>query len=118
MALRTDVWKIDQGADFNRVYTCTDPDTGVVINLTGWTAKAQIRSFKLAATVLHEMTSAAGTILLGSDGKVTFKIPGATSAAWTWIAAEAVKDCLLTGPTGQLIRLVDGEVQVSPSTTR
>jgi len=118
MAVRVENWNIDQGADFIRVNLVTDPDTDAPVNLTGWTAKAQIRPTTDSATLLHELTSAGGTILLGADGKVTFKIPGATSLAWTWIAVEAKYDVLLTGPAGQLIRMLEGDVLVSPDTTR
>lgn len=119
MAVRREDWYIDQGADFQRINMVTDPDTGAAINLSsGWTAKAQIRPSTDSATLLHELTSAGGTILLGSDGKVTFKIAGAVSLAWTWIDVEAKYDVLLTGPVGQLIRMLEGDVFVSPDTTR
>lgn len=117
MGVRLDTWNIDQGADFTRWYPVTDPTSGLPINLTGWTAKAQIRPARDSSTLLHELTSAGGTILLGVDGKVTFKIAGSVSALWTWIGTEARFDCLLTGPTSQLIRMVEGKVLVSPNTT-
>jgi hypothetical protein len=119
VAVRVEDWYIDQGADFLRTNVVSDPVTGLPINLSaGWTAKAQIRPSTDSATLLHELTSAGGTITLGADGKVTFKIAGAVSLAWTWIDVSAKYDCLLTGPVGQLIRILQGDVFVSPDTTR
>jgi|SRR5882724_6324125 len=118
MAVRVDVWNIDQGADFLRAYTVTDPVTGLVINLTGWTARAQIRPARDSSTLFHELNTTLGTITLSSLGIATFKIVGATSLAWTWIDTATKYDCLLTGPAGQLIRMLEGDVLVSPDTTR
>lgn len=119
MAVRIDTWRIDQSADFEREYTLTDPVTGAPINLTGgWTAKAQIRPDRRSAVLYHELTSAGGTILLGADGKVTFKIDGSVSKDWTWIDAVARYDVLVTSPAGADIRMLEGEVLVSPDTTR
>jgi hypothetical protein len=118
MAVRTEDWKVDQGADFQRKNLVTDPITALPVNLaSGWTAKAQIRPSTDSSTLLHELTSAGGTILLGADGWVTFKIAGSVSKAWTWVDVEAKYDVLLTGPAGQLIRMLEGDVFVSPDTT-
>ena len=112
---------IEQGATFTRVFTwSTLPATGAPagseptpVNLTGYTAKMQIRAFALSTTVLFDASS--DIILGGSAGTISLAIPASVTEGFTWWSG--VYDLLLTDPSGNVTRLLSGSVSVSPGVT-
>lgn len=118
---------IETGATFDRTLKWTVPVSPgskqrIPRNLTGWTARMQVRQRVTDAAALLtlsttpgapangliELGGAAGTIRLLIDGSVT----------GTVAANAGVYDLFLTDPTSNEVRLMAGEVVFEPRVTR
>jgi len=87
------------------------------VNLTGWTAKLQVRTAPEATPVLVEASTANGRILLGqTNGVIDIEIPESLITALT--VTEAVYDLILTSPASVPRRFIQGKVRVSPGVTQ
>lgn len=112
---------INQGATLTKVFTWTTYTTSSTtagaepepVDLTGYTAAMQIRAYPLASTVLYDASS--DITLGGSAGTITLVIPAATTEGFTWWSG--VYDLLLTDPSGNVTRLLSGDVTVTPGVT-
>jgi hypothetical protein len=105
----------DQGATFTRVFTWQD-SAGVPINLTGYTARMQVRETVASASTLLSLTTENGGIYLGgAAGTVNLSATATQTAA---IAAGCyVYDIeLVNGAT--VYRLVQGQFTVDAEVTR
>lgn len=109
---------IEQNAQFLRVLTYKDP-TGALVNLTGYTAKMQIKTSSNPIPLLTLTTTpdAQGNVITlgGAAGTITITINVVTLAAFTF--SEARYDLLLTNPSSVPTRLLKGDVSLSPGTT-
>lgn len=105
----------EQGATFQRVITYQGSD-GVAVNLTGYTARMQVRTDHESATVLLSLTTENGGITLGgAAGTVTLLGTATQTAALE--AGEHVYDLELV--TGSVVtRLIQGCFVVDPEVTR
>jgi hypothetical protein len=85
-------------------------------DLTGWTARMQIRK-KVGEPVLAEATTENGKITLGgATGRVDIKLSPADTDA---IGEKTAKyDLELEDPAGDVYRLLEGAVTISPNITR
>ena len=107
---------IEQGATFSRVITWEDSE-GTPINLTDYTAEAQVRRTYASDSELVAMTATitdagAGEITLGLTAEQTEALPeNSTSSVYVW-------DLELTSSGGQVTRLLQGTVRVSPEATK
>lgn len=110
--------KIDQGATFKKVVTWKAGTPATPVDLTGCTARAQIRATVTSPDVLHEMTSAPGGGITLDDvlGEVMIDIDAATTAGFAW--KTAVYDLEIVFADGTVRRLLQGPVSVSPEVTR
>ena len=112
--------KIEQGTDFSDLTywkTGTSLADATPVNLTGWTARMQIRSRIDSPTVLKELTTVNGGIVLGGAlGSIEIKMTNAETAALTWVSA--VYDLELVAPGNVVRRHFYGSVSVSPEVTR
>ena len=107
---------IEQGSKFNPVLTLTD-STSTLINLTGYTARMQIRETVDAATTIASLTTENGGITLGgAAGTVTLYISGSDTAAFDF--EVAVYDLELVDGSGDVQRWVYGDVSLSKEVTR
>lgn len=105
MAVSDNVF-VDAGATFVREYIYTNAD-GTVFDLTGFTAKAQVRE-DAAATLLFEVTPTI-TVL---TGKVSMTWSATNTALMTKKLYNWALELTNAG-TGVVIRLVQGTVTVS-----
>jgi hypothetical protein len=105
---------IEQGATSQYAWPVLD-DEGLSLDLTGYTAKAQVRRSWDSTDVLHEWDSGAGTILLQGSSVILVTAPD-TSLAWTW--SRGVYDLLITATDGTVSRVSSGTIAVSPGVTR
>jgi hypothetical protein len=108
---------IQQGATLSLTATWTD-STGAAVNLTGYTARMQVRSAYDATTTILSLTSGAGDITLGgSAGTIAITasatVTAALTAPWT-----GVYDLELVSGGGVVTRLLEGPATVSPEVTR
>jgi len=89
---------------------------GVVQDLTGWTARMQVRPTISSATVTLDLDSTGGEIVLGgAAGTVTILIAASATAALT--AASYVYDLELVDGT-EVTALLAGTFVVAPEVTR
>lgn len=107
---------IEQGASWSLSLTYKDADNQAV-DLAGYSAKLQVRSFVGSSEVLLERSTQAGTITLGGVlGTISVEASAAETAALT--PGLAVYDLELYSPIDTTIRLLQGDVTISPEVTR
>lgn len=107
---------IDQGATLSRTVTWKD-SAKTPINLTGYTARMQVRPELASTTVVIELTTANSRIALGGTaGTVTLTVSATDTAALT--AGRYVYDLELVSGTGVVSRLLMGNFVVRGEVTR
>lgn len=103
--------RIEQGATWRPTLTLRDTD------LTGYTARMQIRADIDATDVLLELSTANGKITIdGPAGQIKPVLTDTQTATLTW--TDGVYDLELTAPGGDVQRLLKGPVEVDPEVTR
>lgn len=107
--------QIDQYGRLEAVVAVTRD--GAIFPLTGYTAKMQIRVNKLASDIIAEYSTTSGDITISeSAGQVIIDVPGSTTGALS--ITSGVYDLYVISPTSNAKRIMEGNVLVSPSTTR
>lgn len=109
---------IYQGATFRKRLTWTGPaPTRTPIDMTGCTARMQVRSEVESAVVLLSLTTENGGITLGgATGTIDLLSADDETAAITWDGG--VWDLEIVHPGGDVTRLAQGSISVSPEVTR
>lgn len=106
---------IEQGATYQ--LNCTYKDSsGSVIDLTGYTARMQIREKKSSTTKLLDISTSDYITLGGVAGTVVVEVPAATTAAMDF--SRGVYDLELESSGGIVTRLLEGAVEFSKEVTR
>jgi hypothetical protein len=108
MAIKANI-VIDQGSDFSTEISVTD-DNGDPVNLTGYSAAAQMRKHYTSATAISFIAT------IDVAGSVGLSMNAATSSNVT--AGRYVYDCEITSSSNVVSRLVEGIVTVTPQVTR
>lgn len=107
---------IEQGTDFSHVVGLTNSD-GSVFNLTGYTARMQIRSTVASVAVLFELTVGNGRIIMnGAAGQLTLTITSIDTTAMTW--RSGVYDLEIVSVAGVVTRIMQGNATLSLEVTR
>ena len=107
---------IEQGTTFNPVFTYKD-SLGAVIDLTGYTARMQIRLKKTSTAFIHEITTAGSGITLGGVlGTITLLITDVETAAFTF--TTGVYDLEIISAGGIVTRLLEGTASLSKEATK
>lgn len=106
---------IEQGATFQLSLIWKDSDA-VPIDITGYTARMQVRRRHTSDTTMLEFTSAAGDITLG--GAAGTIVVSADAPLTGETARSAVYDIELVSPAGVITRLLEGDVTITPEVTR
>lgn len=110
MASKTNL-VIDQGTTFSTVLNLTD-DNGDPLNLIGFQANSQIRKWYTSTNAVSfatEVNTAVGTVTLTLTANQTGSI----------VAGRYVYDVELTDTnTGEVSRIVEGYVTITPQVTR
>lgn len=107
---------IVQGATLDLTLTWKDPD-GSPVNLTGASARMNVRESTASSVTLLSLTTADGRITLGGvAGTIRLLLSAAVTAtlSWTW----GVYDLEIELAAGQVTRLLKGRVTVDPEVTR
>lgn len=110
MAYRYDL-KVEQGATFVVEIECQD-EAGNPIDLTGYSAAAQIRRTHSSASPSAEFTPT----IIPTLGRVSLALTASQTSGVTH--STGVWDCELTSPEGVVTRLAEGKVSVSPEVTK
>lgn len=102
---------IDQGTDFTVTVDVSDA-TGGILDLTGYSAAAQIRKTYGSSSKVDFSTST-GT---PSQGKVTMSLTDAQTSALE--SGRYVYDLNITSGGGVTTRVVEGQAIITPGVTR
>jgi hypothetical protein len=107
---------IEQGATWEVVLTWGID--GAPVNLSGYSARMQARETHEATTTVLSLTSspAAGITLGGALGTITLAMTATQTAALA--AGKYVYDLELVSTNGEVTRLVEGTLTVTPEVTR
>ena len=105
------ILRIRRGTTEAIAWPVTSPDSGLPMDLSGWSGEGQIRAGYGAATVLFSWPEDAA-IECTAGGDVVVHISAAQSSGWTW--DRAVYGIEITSPTGDVITLAQGLVLVTP----
>lgn len=109
-------FEIEQGTTLLKPIVWKDSN-GDPVNLTGYTAKMQIRKSASATDVLLELSTSNSKLAIdASAGKVTMIFSSTTTAAIDW--SRGKYDLELTSSSGVVTRLLEGEITVSKEITR
>ena len=103
---------IDQGANFSTTVTIKDSDDAA-LNLTGYTAIAQLRKTHLSSS------ATSFTVTFASDrtsGQLTLALTSTQTAAMS--RGRFVYDVVITASGGTKTRVVEGTATVNPSVSR
>lgn len=107
---------IDQGASFELSFLFAD-ENNIPLNLTGYTARMQLRTSYTAPTPAIELTTENNRIVFTPlEGKMTLSLPA--SVTTTIAPRNYVYDVELISPTGFVTRAVEGDAIVTPEVTR
>jgi hypothetical protein len=104
-----------QGATWKLNITYTN-DTGNPVNLTNYTARMQARSTYDASTAALSLTNGSGITLGGTAGTIGLLVGATVTAAIG--AAQYVYDLELVSASGEVTRLIEGTLIVTPEVTR
>ena len=116
MSAATYNFEIEQGTSLNKPVVWKDSN-GVVVNLTGYTARMQIRETIDSDEVLLELSTANGKIVLTpAQGKVTLEFDPEDTSGEFWTRGRY--DLELTSGSGFVTRLLKGKVTLSKEVTR
>lgn len=108
-------------ADVDTVQQTYTTNTGVVRyfvpkDLTSWTARMHIRESVDSDVIIHAMVSPTDIAISTNDAKITMTISATDTAAFDF--DSAVYDLELVDPSGNVTRLLEGEVELSREVTR
>jgi hypothetical protein len=101
---------VDQGSTFSTTINLTD-DFGNLVDLTGYSGAGQIRKHYTSSNAVN-----IGVTLGGSNGTVTLALSANASA--NIVAGRYVYDVEITSPSGDVSRIFEGIITLTPQVTR
>lgn len=107
---------INQGATFQLQITWKDA-AGTAIDITGYTARMQVRETYSSASTIVSLTNGSGITLGGAAGTIAILISSATTAALT-APFSGVYDLELVSGATVVTRILQGAATVTPEVTR
>lgn len=108
---------MEQGATFDYPMTMTD-DYGNPVNLTGWTFRMQLRSSVSSGTIVLSLTTANSRIVIDDETLGKFRLLVSATDTESVAAGYYVYDLEAVKPGGEVIRLIEGKMQVTAQVTR
>jgi hypothetical protein len=107
---------VEQGTTW--AVAVTVKDLGEAVDLTGYTARLQIRETLDSPTPLLALNSdpGGGITIDGPAGRISWSVADDITASWTW--RHGVYDLEIESSGGQTRRLLKGEVVVDREVTR
>lgn len=110
--------KCEQGTTFRLVATYKD-DSGDPVNLTGYSARMQVRRSHASDSTLLDLASTGGSpriTVAGSTGVITVTVPASITAELP--AGRFVYDLEIISGGGEVTRIIEGDFVVDPEVTR
>lgn len=106
-----------QGANFD--YTLTWQTGDSAVNLTGYSARMQVRESYDAGTAIVSLTNGTGITLGGTAGTIAIALTSTQTAALDGTPnTQAIYDLELVSGAGYVTRLVEGRFYIFPEVTR
>jgi hypothetical protein len=107
-----------KGSTFSKLIQWKTGATPVAVNLTGCTARMQIRKAVNDTTILDTLTTENGKIVIHEplNGKFKIIISAATSTAYTFTSAVYDLEIVFTDQT--VTRVIEGCITAAPEVTR
>ena len=106
-----------QGANFD--YTLTWQTGGTAVNLTGYSARMQVRDSYDGGTAIVSLSNGTGITLGGTAGTIDLALSATATAALDGTPnTQFVYDLELVSGAGYVTRLVEGRFYVYPEVTR
>lgn len=115
MALSTYDISADQGSDLDTLITYTD-DAGNPVNLTGCSARMQVRKFAISAAANLTLTNSNGITLGGAAGTIRIAVTAAALSAVP--AGSYVYDIELVDTDQIVLKIISGSFVVNAEVTR
>lgn len=107
---------IPAGASWSQLINWKTGTPPVAVNTTNFSARMQLRASHSSAAVAVELTAANSRITLTNTGNITLSLsPTVTSAI---AAGKYVYDLEMISSGGQVTRLLEGTITVTPEVTR
>lgn len=104
---------IDQGSNFSSTITVEDQD-GIVFNLTGYTARGQIRKTYSSSTSVNFTVAISSP---ASNGKIEISLTALQTLAFK--PGRYVYDIeIVQTSSGSVTRVIEGQVEVNPRVTQ
>jgi len=110
MAIIANIY-IDQGTDYSITVDVTD-SAGDILNLSGYTASAQIRKTYSSSTVSETFS----TSIAEATGQVTLSLTDTQTSGLS--SGRYVYDLNITSSGGSTSRVIEGQAIVTPGVTR
>jgi hypothetical protein len=108
-------FKTPQGSTFTRTIVYKVDSSAV--NLTGYTARMQVRKSVNDSSILLSLATSTGEIVItGGTGTITLTVAASVMAALA--AGSWVYDLEITSGGGIVSRLIEGKFIVTPEVTR
>lgn len=116
MASGTENLIIEKGEDYSKIWYLKDSSRNT-IDLTGYTARMQVReTYSSTSTVLDLTTENGGIVITALEGKIELVVANATTSAIT--ANKGVYDLELIDASSKVSKLVRGTVRFPDEVTR
>lgn len=115
MALSTYDISADQGSDLDTLITYTD-NAAAPINLTGCSARMQVRKFSGSSNSRLTLTNSSGITLGGAAG--TIRISVTAAALSTVPAGSYVYDIELVDTAQVVLKIISGQFEVNAEVTK
>ena len=113
MAVYVSNLTVNAGTTFSQVFNLESTSSNAATDITGYSVAAQMRKHAGATTTAAKFTS---TIDNASQGKIRVGLSTTDTAGLK--EGRYVYDVLITDPTGEVTRVVEGSVLVRAGVTR
>lgn len=115
--LRNDDIVIPQGTTWAIRWPIEDSEN-FPVDLKGWTVRSQVRETLNSDIVLHEWSTILGNATV-ENSYIEFRVSPDESSNWNWSHKyPPVFDIELSSPEGNIYRITQGTVKISPEVTR
>lgn len=115
MALSTYNISAEQGSDYQATVAYTD-DSGDPVNLTGYTARMQVRQFAGSSVPFLTLTNTSGLAITAATGVIVISISAAALALLP--AGEYTYDLEIIDGSAKVTKLLQGNFDVDAEVTR
>ncbi len=108
---------IDKGSDWEQTFIYLNPDGVTPIDLTGYTARMEIRPSVSSDIIIATLNTTNGKIIINPlKGEIITKLPNAETSAIA--ETKGVYDLELLDTGFLVTRLIQGNVDIRPEVTR